>query len=297
LDDGSTDNTENVVKGFQLSVVRGQERIRYIKKENEGVPKTRNKLIELAKSDYIFWIDSDDILMPNILRKFVKCMVDYPDVDVVYGNKKHFGYSDDEWIYPDYYQRNDLLIERLVFLPKVPQSSLFIKKAVYQKYGGYDPALIRLEDTDLWIRLCDKITFKHLNQYVLYYRIHDTNISGNIQLTYHTMDLSYNVTMLDRMLAKFSLQQLFTANDWSDVKNATAIAYIEIGKRYALFRDKEKSLRYYNKTMEVLGSDIKFHTLNEVYQALLHMFNEPKIAESHKVVFVHAGVWDGDAHR
>jgi len=294
VDDGSTDNTEEIIKNIchcEELATKQPSKIRYIKTENSGVPKTRNKLIELANADYIFWIDSDDILMPNVLSKFVKCALEYPDADVLYGNKKHFGYSNDEWIYPDYYHKNELLIERLVFLPKVPQSSLFIKKDVYKKHGSYDPELIRLEDTDLWIRLCDRIILKHIGGYVLYYRIHDTNMSGNIQLTFHTMDLSYNVTMLDRMLAKFSLQQLFTMYNWTDLKNTTALVYIEIGKRYALFRDKEKSLMYYNKTMELLGSDIKFYALKEVYQSLKLLFNDLEIAENHKETFVYAGVW------
>lgn len=60
-DDGSTDNTENVVKSFK------DDRIRYYKcKTNKGVSYARNKLLELVNTMYACWQDSDD--MSNIYR-------------------------------------------------------------------------------------------------------------------------------------------------------------------------------------------------------------------------------------
>jgi len=63
VDDGSTDNTEEVVNSIQDS------RIRYYKKENQERGAARNYGAKLAKGDYINFVDSDDITYPNHLRE------------------------------------------------------------------------------------------------------------------------------------------------------------------------------------------------------------------------------------
>lgn len=56
INDGSTDNTENVIESFK------DKRIKYYKNKNQGIGKTRNFGIEKAKSKYIMFLDSDDYL-------------------------------------------------------------------------------------------------------------------------------------------------------------------------------------------------------------------------------------------
>jgi len=63
VDDGSTDNTDDVVKSIQ------DERIRYYKKENEERGAARNFGAKLAKGEYVNFVDSDDIVYPNHLKE------------------------------------------------------------------------------------------------------------------------------------------------------------------------------------------------------------------------------------
>ena len=62
VDDGSTDDSVNIVKSISDS------RIRIISKQNEGVSKTRNRGIIEAKGEYIFFLDADDYLVPEALN-------------------------------------------------------------------------------------------------------------------------------------------------------------------------------------------------------------------------------------
>ena len=62
VDDGSSDNTDEVVKAFQ------DDRFFYFKKENGERGATRNYGIRLSKGRYITFIDSDDLLYPNSLQ-------------------------------------------------------------------------------------------------------------------------------------------------------------------------------------------------------------------------------------
>jgi len=65
VNDGSTDNTANVVRSFQ------DARIRLITQENKGVSVARNKGIEAALGDYIAFLDGDDLWCPDFLAKMI----------------------------------------------------------------------------------------------------------------------------------------------------------------------------------------------------------------------------------
>lgn len=65
VDDGSTDNTEEVVKEF---IKEDLIRINYFKQKNQGKSIAHNKGVELAKGDYFVGIDSDDYFTSNALK-------------------------------------------------------------------------------------------------------------------------------------------------------------------------------------------------------------------------------------
>ena len=56
MDDGSTDNTLEIVSRYESKLVK------VIREINKGAPAARNKALSLAQGDYIQWRDSDDIL-------------------------------------------------------------------------------------------------------------------------------------------------------------------------------------------------------------------------------------------
>lgn len=62
LDDGSTDGTGDIVRSS------GDERIRYIRQDNGGVGKARNRLLSLASGPLVLFVDADDILSPSFIE-------------------------------------------------------------------------------------------------------------------------------------------------------------------------------------------------------------------------------------
>lgn len=70
VDDGSTDGTEEVIKKNYVN------KIMYIKQLNSGVSSARNKGIELATGDYIFFVDADDTIDENVLVDLVSNLRD-----------------------------------------------------------------------------------------------------------------------------------------------------------------------------------------------------------------------------
>ena len=59
INDGSTDNSEKIIKEYK------DDRIKYIKNENQGIGITRNEGIAKAQGKYLMFIDSDDYLEKN----------------------------------------------------------------------------------------------------------------------------------------------------------------------------------------------------------------------------------------
>lgn len=83
LNDGSTDNSLEVIQNYASK----NDSIRVIDKENEGVAKTRNRGIVLAKGEYIVFIDNDDFIAPDYLECFYEA-IEKEKLDIVIGGYK-----------------------------------------------------------------------------------------------------------------------------------------------------------------------------------------------------------------
>ena len=77
VDDGSTDDTREVVTAFA-------DKVRYVFQENSGRSNARNRAIHMARGRYIAFLDSDDLYMPHKLDMQVACMEKVPEFGMVY---------------------------------------------------------------------------------------------------------------------------------------------------------------------------------------------------------------------
>lgn len=71
VNDGSSDNTDDVVKRYGSSVI-------YIRKENGGVSSARNKGVENSRGDWLVFLDDDDVMLPGRLASVKKAAQLYP---------------------------------------------------------------------------------------------------------------------------------------------------------------------------------------------------------------------------
>ena len=77
IDDGSTDNTREVVQGFH------DDRIRYHYQENLGVSASRNRGLELAQGEFIAFLDADEYLTDDSIETRLAIMLDRYDIHFV----------------------------------------------------------------------------------------------------------------------------------------------------------------------------------------------------------------------
>jgi glycosyltransferase involved in cell wall biosynthesis len=146
VDDGSPDNTGEVLKRYG-------ERLRYVYQTQQGVSAARNRGFELAQGEFIAFLDSDDLWLPQKLALQVAFMDQHPEAQICYTDeiwirrgkrvnpqKKHAKYSGE--IYP-----------RCLPLCIISPSSALMRRALFKQVGAFDPGLPVCEDYDLWLRV------------------------------------------------------------------------------------------------------------------------------------------------
>ena len=82
VDDGSTDQTAEVVRGYQR---RSQRRVLYAFQENQGPGAARNHGVRLSTGRYVLFLDGDDALLPDALDRFRSVINKGEDFDFVWG--------------------------------------------------------------------------------------------------------------------------------------------------------------------------------------------------------------------
>lgn len=107
IDDGSTDDTSDVVKRLIRKCPEGV-RIRYYKKENGGVNSARNRGLAECRGEFICYLDSDDMLVADSIYERARVLIEDPDVDFCYGlasirdeNGNETGRMNTSWPTPD----------------------------------------------------------------------------------------------------------------------------------------------------------------------------------------------------
>jgi len=83
IDDGSTDDTKAIVN----EIINDSPNIdiKYIHQTNQGVSIARNTGVDNSSGDYIWFLDSDDALLPNAFEDALEFINENPNLDMIYG--------------------------------------------------------------------------------------------------------------------------------------------------------------------------------------------------------------------
>lgn len=187
IDDASTDNSLTILKELEHL----DHRLRVIEnKLNIGVSKTRNKGIEMAKGEWIAFLDSDDIWCPKKLEAEMVKRKERADCVLFYTATFHI--RDDGYMY-DYVLPAEEVTSYSLLLRKniISCSSILVKKEVIQKYLMCGDAYI--EDYVSWLRITrDYGPACGINIPLLKYRITPNSRSRNQVKNAYRMIKSYH---------------------------------------------------------------------------------------------------------
>ena len=185
VDDGSTiDNRSKL--GPYLNVIN------YIYKENGGVSSARNVGIISSKGQYLAFLDSDDLWLPEKLELQVGYFRANPQVGLVYTDANIFNESGiichsrfhEDIIYDGPHE--GMVFEKLFSYNFVPFSSIMVKRSCLAKSGLFDEVGkgIIQDDFDFLLRLARYYSFGYVDRVLAKRRMHGNSLTSNFEMLY-----------------------------------------------------------------------------------------------------------------
>ena len=173
----SPDNKE--IEKIVLDYAKHDKRIKYSKNDkNMGISISRNKLLQMARGEYIAIMDHDDVSLPDRLKQ----QVDYLDantfVGVVSGWLEYYDQGKATGNYWKTPEHNIDIKESLTQDSVICHPATMIRRSILVENDiCYEPAYSPCEDYMLWTRLIDKTSFYNMQKPLLLYRLHENRTS------------------------------------------------------------------------------------------------------------------------
>lgn len=263
VDDGSTDNTAEVVKSFN------DDRIRYIRLDkNRGAAAARNVGTRESKGEYIAFLDSDDLWLPTKLEKQLEVFKkSNPGVGVVYCDifvlLRHRVYvvkrRDKGHIYSE-------LLGGAISTP-----SLLIRREILKDVGGWDESFPAVQDRELELRISKKYGFEYVDSIEVVVRAFSKGVS---YLNNPNRILGLNLFMKKYLKDLLANKQAMGKTYIEMAHSYCRIGKCNIGIKYML---KAVSLGYVKPTVGIMllvamfGSDI-YNIIWSIYQTIHRLF-------------------------
>lgn len=155
VDDGSSDGTDSVLENFRRH--RPNVVLRVLRQANRGPAAARNAGINLARGDYIAFLDDDDIWLPTKLERQCRILAENPTVallgcatDTIWRSGGSRLVPIGEW---------DLLFRNWFLTP-----SVLAKRDILLASGGFPEEMSHCEDYSLWLRIASSHRCAFLNE-------------------------------------------------------------------------------------------------------------------------------------
>ena len=184
IDDGSKDNTQEVVSQYQ-------NKVKYIYQENQGVAEARNRGLESAAGKYIAFLDQDDFFLPHKLSSQVAILDKDASIGLVNSgweivNREGIKLAAVE----PWYNLPQLDLESLIIWKPVFLGAMLFRRSWLERCEKFATTLEQTPDVDLVLRLagigCPATWVK---QATVAYRQHEKNASKNTSLQAQELDL------------------------------------------------------------------------------------------------------------
>jgi len=182
INDGSTDNSEGVVKSIK------DDRIKYFCQENQGASHTINVGLQLAEGEYISILNSDDLYHKKRLEECLRILDTDDSVLAVFSHIEFIDSegnfirvkrgAEDNWLgrnpETSFRENNEVILDLLAGNFFHTTSNLFCRKIIFGDIG-YFSNLKYLHDYEFFLRLCYYHKINVIEKPLLKYRFHGTN--------------------------------------------------------------------------------------------------------------------------
>lgn len=244
INDGSMDGSEAIIQE------KADHRIKYIKFDvNQGIVAALNAGIDASTGKYVFRMDADDISFHDRLARQISIMESNPDVDIL-GSKAIFFDESIEFLAGNDNLPSPVIELLLLFCSPFIHPSIVFRKASLDKYHfRYHTEFKYGDDYELFTRVSGKLVFKHSDDVVLRYRVHQSadRLSGENKLD------AYLQSTLKARMAYFEKLQLNMPKDLIAHYENLFYSRAEQG-----LTGMNKTISFYSRTKGFIsGSDLK----------------------------------------
>jgi glycosyltransferase involved in cell wall biosynthesis len=177
VDDGSTDNSREVVAGFG-------DQVRYIWQENQGLGGARNTGIRASQSELIGLLDADDQWLPTFLETMVALADQHSQAAVYYCCARGMDIEghDLPQVFGGPVGSPDILYRTLLRANFLIPSTILMRRSSVMKAGMFEQTLRSIhgcEDWDLWLRIAPDYDFVGTPECLVRYRLHGSTFSAD----------------------------------------------------------------------------------------------------------------------
>ena len=177
VDDGSTDRTPQILETH----AKADRRIQIQRQINQGVVRALIVGTEMARGTYIARADADDLSHLERLREQVKFCEIHPDVVLLAGAFLKM-YPDGNKVTVTLPTRHEQIMRAQFIINNIHHAGVMMRRAAFERAGGYSPKWRHLEDYELWFRLGAIGHIASLSEPLTTLRVHRESISGQNEL-------------------------------------------------------------------------------------------------------------------
>lgn len=194
VDDGSTDSTPDILKGYA-------DTLTYLRQENQGSAAARNLAISHARGEFVAILDADDVWLAQKTAMQVETFRAAPELDLVFGLAETMDANGNTMAvaggrpqgchlraldlpFAAYVWDGDVLA-RLVEGNIIWHSTVMMRRKPFLQAGGYDPESKRVHDYELWLRLAARgCNFGIVGSVLYRYREHPKQMTHDFESHY-----------------------------------------------------------------------------------------------------------------
>ena len=197
IDDGSNDDTGEIL------VNRYGKKINYVWQENHGESFARNRGVSLAKGDYVAFLDSDDVWLPDKLSQQIAVLINTPDISAVFcqiWRIDEYGQKISEIPLGVGRKSSDFDLVNMFIRNRIPggASTCLLRRDIYEQFGGFAGDIHYGEDWELWLKIIAKFPIFFLQKPLCSYRQHNHSQSSIPNINQVNRRLEDYLTLLNR---------------------------------------------------------------------------------------------------
>lgn len=198
-DDGSAaDSPRDVLKQFG-------DKIKLLEFPHRGICATRNEAIQNSHGELIALLDSDDVWLPSKLELQVAYLDEHPEYALVYSYSTNFTNEskDEVALVKKVDFEGDIFVD-LFTKNSFANSTIIMRRSVFDEVGGYDESLRAMEDYELNLRIARKYKIGRVPESLLRRRIHP----GSFYTSGYDNQYIYQLPVYDKLLSDPEVEKL-----------------------------------------------------------------------------------------